>query len=114
MKDILKISQNKMIKLVSLTLVGAIIFTFLHSEFGFLDSEGDNHSTHDYCEIVKGARIEKPNTQNKISPPIIKFVKNICSDEYKTTEDGLQNEQFTSTKKILYISTFLINRTILI
>lgn len=53
MKNNLKIARKICVKLIALTLLGAIVFTFLHSELGFLDYDGDNHGAHDYCEIVE-------------------------------------------------------------
>jgi hypothetical protein len=37
--------------------LAVIIFTFFHCEFGLYDFDGDNHGTHDYCEIVKKATV---------------------------------------------------------
>ena len=53
MKNNLKRARKICVKLIALTLLGAIVFTFLHSELGFLDYDGDNHGAHDYCEIVE-------------------------------------------------------------
>ena len=90
--------------------------SFAHSELNFLAEveQGYPHNHYDYCEIVKEARIEKSNIQNKIVPPIIMFINNDCCDECKELTDILQNAQFTSTKKFFNTSTFLVNRTLLI
>lgn len=103
-------------KILSFLFLISFGLSFSHSELNFLSevAHGTPHNHHDYCEIVKGTRIEKPNTQNKISPTIVQIIHNDCCDECKAIEDGLQNPQFTSTKKINNTSTFLVNRTLLI
>ena len=90
--------------------------SFAHSVLNFLAEveQGNPHNHHDYCEILKEARIEKSNTQNKIDPPIILFAQNDCCDECKEIKDNLQNTQFTTAKKFFNTSTFLVNRTLLI
>lgn len=40
-------------KNIALILLGFFAFSFLHSEVNFLNFDDSNHSTHDYCEIVK-------------------------------------------------------------
>ncbi|MEW6196421.1 MAG: hypothetical protein AB1521_14825 [Bacteroidota bacterium] len=89
---------------------------FAHSEMNFLSetAQGYHHNHHDYCEIVKEARIEKSNIQNKISPPVILFVHNDCCEECKEIKDVSQNTQFTSAKKFSNTHAFIINRTLLI
>lgn len=103
-------------KKISLFVLICFGLFFAHSELNFLSEvpQGNSHNHHDYCEIVKEARIEKSNIQNKIDPPIVMFIHNDCCDECKEITDILQNAQFTSTKKIFNTSTFLVNRTLLI
>ena len=113
---ILYLPMQKSKKILFFLFLISFGLSFAHSELNFLSevTQGGTHNHHDYCEIVKGARIEKPNTQNKISPPIVQLIHNDCCDECKAIEVGLQNAQFTSTKKIFNTSTFLVNRTLLI
>ena len=44
---------NKIAKVIVFCSLTLLTFTFLHSEVGLLDFDDNNHSTHDYCEIVK-------------------------------------------------------------
>jgi hypothetical protein len=44
---------NRTKRKIALILLGFFVFSFLHSELGFLDYDGDNHGAHDYCQIVK-------------------------------------------------------------
>ncbi len=107
-------------KILSFLFLISFALFFAHSELSlFAETNNDSycgakHKGHDYCEIVKGARIEKQNTQIRISPPIVQFIHNDCCDECKAIEDVLQNAQFTSTKKFFNTPTFLVNKTLLI
>ncbi len=42
------------------------VFSFLHSEVGFLNHDDDNHSSHDHCTIVNGITTptNKTNSSN--------------------------------------------------
>ena len=112
--------MQKSKKILSFSFLIIFGLFFAHSELSLfaetsnLDYCGEKHKGHDYCEIIKGARIEKPNIQNKITPPIIQFIHNDCCDGCKDIKDYLQNALFTSTKKLFSPPTFLINRTLLI
>jgi uncharacterized membrane protein len=48
-------------RIISIVIFTALMFTFLHSEIGLFDFDGNKHATHDYCEIVKNT-----NTHTKI------------------------------------------------
>jgi hypothetical protein len=49
-----KILKNRnWLKSIALVLLGVFLFAFSHSELGFLDYDGNNHGSHDYCEIIK-------------------------------------------------------------
>lgn len=112
----LHLHVQKSQKILSLFVLLAIGLFFAHSEMNFLSevAQGDHHNHHDYCEVVKEARIEKPGTQNKIESPVALFVHDDCCDVCKGIQDALQNTQVTSTKKFFNTSTFLVNRTLLI
>jgi hypothetical protein len=51
MNDVfLKINRS-----VGILILGVFVFTFLHSEVGFLEHNDNNHSSHDHCTIVNGS-----------------------------------------------------------
>ncbi|MDP2303887.1 MAG: hypothetical protein Q8N03_15845 [Ignavibacteria bacterium] len=116
MKNKINILQRKWYKLIALTLLIAIVFSFLHSELGFLDFDGDNHGTHDYCEIVKNT-----NTHSKIireELPKLELNKDICIHCFSKIEAKETQTSFVradhhlkvkpSTDLYLFNNTFLI------
>jgi len=47
---------NKMLQIISVTIIIVIFFIFIYSEFfGYGFEAADNHSSNDYCEIIKSA-----------------------------------------------------------
>lgn len=104
-------------KKVALIILSIIIFSFLHSEIGFMDFDGNNHSTHDYCNIINSASnqlhkdvknlIIKLQIESNVGFPIIDDINlykptitNFNYQELKTTQ--------TSSKIYLYNKTLLL------
>lgn len=109
--------MQKSKEILSIIFLLSFGFFFAHSELNFLseDVEGHHQNSHDYCEIVKEARIEKTNNlQKDITSRVILYNNNDCCTECKQIEDILQNTEFTSTKIYYNTQTFLINKTLLI
>lgn len=50
---------------VGIIVLSTFLFSFLHSELGLLSHEDNDHSAHDYCNIVDDS-----------TPPTIKIIKN--------------------------------------
>lgn len=75
--------------MVALTLLGAIAFTFLHSELGFLNFDGDNHGAHDYCEIVKNINTQTKTINDKI--PKLELTKILCNYCFHVEETSFSN-----------------------
>ena len=50
--------------IVVIWILSALLFSFLHSELGFLSHNENNHSEHDFCNLVDDS-----------TPPTIKIVK---------------------------------------
>ena len=70
------IFRNSIKRTIALFFLGFFVFSFLHSELGFLNFDGDNHGAHDYCQIVKNT-----NTHSKILQedlPKLELNKDIC------------------------------------
>lgn len=113
--------MQKSKKILSFSFLIIFGLFFAHSELSLFaetsnsDYCGEKHKGHDYCEIVKGARIEKPdNFQQKIILKEILFNNDDCCIECKKIEDILHNDDFSSTRKFYNTYTFLINKTLLI
>jgi len=67
--------NNKIINIITTVLLIVIFFVFVYSEIGQYGYEGDNPSSHDYCEIVKDAtvRITKFNSHDFLKLKINKL-----------------------------------------
>lgn len=57
---------SKITKNIAVIIIAVIAFIFLHSEFGLFDLDENNHSTHDYCEIVKNTTAHSKILQQKL------------------------------------------------
>jgi hypothetical protein len=110
------ISRYSAKKITALILLGFFVFSFLHSELGFLDFDGDNHGAHDYCQIVKNA-----NTHSKVireDLPKLEINKDICNNCFEEIEAQETQTSFErtdhhlkakpSTDLYLFNNTFLI------
>jgi hypothetical protein len=101
---------------IALLLLGFFVFSFLHSELGFLDYDGDNHGAHDYCEIVKNT-----NTHSKIlraELPKLELNKDICFQCFEEIEAQTAQTSFEIIDHHLKAKPFaklhISNRTFLI
>jgi len=79
--------RNSVKRKIALILMGVFIFSFLHSELGFLDFDGDTHGEHDYCQIVKNTN---PHTkilrEDLPKPELNKAICIHCFDEIEAQE----------------------------
>lgn len=101
---------------ISLLFLGAFVFSFLHSELGLHNFDGDNHGAHDYCQIVKNT-----NTHSNIlraELPKLDFNKDICFHCFEEIE---AQETQTSFERVDHhlktqpsIDLYLFNNTFLI
>ena len=110
------IFRNSVKRTIALLFLGVFVFSFLHSEMGFLDFDGDNHGAHDYCQIVKNT-----NAQSKILPeplPKLELNKYLCVHCFEEVEAQVAQTSFEitdhhlkakpSTDLYLFNNTFLI------
>ena len=63
-------------KITALVFLGFFVFTFLHSELGFLNYDNSNHASHDYCQIVKNTNTQSKSLQDNL--PKLEINKDIC------------------------------------
>ena len=108
--------RNSIKRTIALLLLGFIVFSFLHSELGLLDFDGDNHGAHDYCQIVKNT-----NAQSKILPnplPKLELNKDLCVNCFEEVEAQANKTSFEKTDHHLkakpFTDLYLFNRTFLI
>lgn len=110
--------MKKYKKIFSIILFISFGFTFFHSELNFLahiDSDQHQHELHDYCKIVKTAKVEK------VSSRLLKGLVNYSSPINYTdisldnkSENFLIVQEFSINKKFLNISHYLANQILLI
>jgi hypothetical protein len=113
MKDLFSKNTRRTITLI---LLGFFVFSFLHSELGFINCDTNNHGTHDYCQIVKYT-----DAQSKILPntlPRLERNKDLCVHCFKEVEVNVTKTYFertdhhlkakASTDLYLFNNTFLI------
>ncbi len=117
LKPMKRLILHRTKRFFTLLILGAFIFSFLHSEMGFLNFDGGNHESHDYCQIVQNSHV------HSIKTIVIKPIKEIvektvclhCFEEIQAQEDIsllFANNEFYSPGRpseiYLYNNTFLI------
>ncbi|MBA4320788.1 MAG: hypothetical protein C0412_20550 [Flavobacterium sp.] len=111
-----KIFRNSARKVTALILLGFFIFSFLHSELGFLNYDDSNHGGHDYCEIIKNTSTHS-KTLREIQPKL-EINKDICIHCFEEIEAQETQTSFERTYHHLQAKSFtdlyLFNRTFLI
>ena len=116
LQEMNELFRNSVKRIIALLLLGFFIFSFLHSELGFLDYDGDDHGEHDYCQIVKNT-----NTHSKIlreDLPKLEFNKDICIHCFEEIEAQETQPSFEKTDHHLKAKPstdlYLFNNTFLI
>jgi len=108
--------RNSVKRIIALLLLGFFIFSFLHSELGFFDYDGDSHGTHDHCEIVKNS-IPHANIL-RIEFSKINLNKDICLHCLEEIKAHIVQTSFELSdhhqKTKLFPDLYLFNRTFLI
>ena len=107
---------NKIKRLIGVIILSVFVFSFLHSEVGFLNHDDDNHSSHDHCTIVNGSTTPttKTNSSNliKLKADFVFIPKIIEAENQKALTFFLvtDNPHFTNKTNKVYLdnNTFLI------
>jgi hypothetical protein len=112
-----EIFRNSVKKAIALVLLGLFVFSFLHSELGFLNFDKDNHGEHDYCQIVKNTNTHSKTLGSEL-PTKVEFNKDICVHCFEEIEAQETQTFFgrtdhhlkakPSTDLYLFNNTFLI------
>ena len=75
---------SKIKRYIGVVILTVFVFSFLHSEVGFLNHDNDNHSSHDHCTIVNGSTIPTTKTNssslNKLKIHFV-FIPKIIEEE---------------------------------
>lgn len=112
-----KIFRNSAKRTIALLFLGGVIFSFLHSELGLFNYDGDNQACRNYCEIIKNAdtysKILREELPSRLTPN-----KEICIHCFEEFEAQVTQTCFerTDQHQIVKQSTevYLFNRTFLI
>jgi hypothetical protein len=107
---------NKITKVIAFCSLTMLTFTFLHSEIGLFDFDGNNHASHDYCEIVKNTNAHSKLLKEEL--PKLEPNKSLCFHFINETETQVVQVYFENTDHHLIgkqsTEIYLFNRTFLI
>ncbi len=110
------IFRNSAKQITALILLGFFVFSFLHSELGFLDFDGDNHGAHDHCQIVKNTIPHSKILRE--DQPKLELNKSICIHCYEEIKAHETQTKFEKTDHTLkekpFTDLYLFNNTFLI
>lgn len=107
---------SKIKRSIGVVILTVFVFSFLHSEVGFLNHDNDNHSSHDHCTIVNGSTTptSKTNSSNliKLKADFV-FIPKIVEEENQSALTFFletDNPHFTNKTNKVYLdnNTFLI------
>lgn len=108
--------RNNVKRITAFILLSFFVFSFLHSELGFLNYDDSNHNTHDYCEIVKNTNAHSKILREELQK--LELNKNICIHCFEEIEAQETQTSFErtdhhlkakpSTDLYLFNNTFLI------
>ncbi len=112
----MNIKNHKIKRVIGIAILTVFVFSFLHSELGFLNHEDENHSTHDHCTIVNGSTTptSKTNTTEltKLKVQFVFIPKIIEEENQRALSFFLEtdNPHFTNKSNKVYLdnNTFLI------
>ena len=107
---------SKIKRSIGIVILAVFVFSFLHSEIGFLNHDNDNHSSHDHCTLVNGSTIPTTKTNssslNKLKIDFV-FIPKIIEEEDQNAStffSETDNPHYTkkTNKVYLHINIFLI------
>ncbi len=110
--------MNKCNKIFTIILFVSFAFTFFHSELNFLahfDSDQHQHELHDYCKIVKTAKVEKVSV--RLLKGLVNYSSPLNYNDFQIStdyENFFRTEEFPFYKKFQNIPHYLANQIFLI
>ncbi|MGE5681356.1 MAG: hypothetical protein ACM34K_10805 [Bacillota bacterium] len=107
----------RLIRNIVSVLLLSFAFHFAHSEFDFLTPELDNHSTHDYCQLVNSATVAHHINLGSVVKLSFSIDHNFLVPQFEIPVVN-QNELLVDRHNIPLLHpgspSFILNRTILI
>lgn len=101
-------------KFIAFTILIGFAFLFANSELGIFKEIPCKDKTHDYCNLVESAKVEKTTTITLRFNDTIDYLF-VCDDCFVCTKEFLLQEQNLVYYKLKQETpTFIINRTLLI
>ena len=84
-----KSNRHISLKKIAGIILAVFIFTFIHSELGFLTPDNHSHQTHDYCQLINGStnKIQKNVNTTLYKPTVIKDIRSRSLDETPTVNE---------------------------
>lgn len=101
-------------KFIAFTILIGLVFLFAHSELGLFEHNKVVRDTHDYCNLVESAKVEKTTTITVRLNDIVGYLI-VCNDCFVCTKEfRLQEKNLVHYKLKQETPTFILNRTLLI
>jgi hypothetical protein len=104
-------SIRKRIPAITVVLLGALAFFFLHSELGLPKNDGADHGTHDYCALIKNNVTHQKPVKNESA----KIVLNSQSCPYPSFDQDTRKRGSAAAdypENVTLGETYILNRTI--
>lgn len=104
-------------KILSILLLLGFGFIFIHSEANFLlheDEDARQHQLHDYCQIIKEAKIEKSNRNEFRFISNSTIIESDCCEQCSANKTIIHSDLHRINKKFLDTPIYLSNKAILI
>lgn len=91
-----KTNRHRSLEKIAGIILAVFIFTFMHSEFGFLTPENHTHNTHDFCQLVNDTtnQIQKTVNTTLYKPALIKDICFHCLDEIPSVNEKVLSKIF--------------------
>lgn len=94
-----KINRHISLENIAGIILAVFVFTFMHSEFGFLTPDNHTHhthQTHDFCQLVNGItnQIQKSVNTTLYKPTVIKDICFHCFDETPSVNEKVLSKIF--------------------
>jgi hypothetical protein len=104
-------------KILFILLLASLGFLFAHSEMNFLshfDSDNHCHQAHDYCELIKDAKVERTNLTQENTIIVYASILDRSQLNYLNISDIFLKEEYCVKKKLINNPTYLTNQIFLI
>ena len=108
--------SNSAQKFISLVILGFFIFSFAHSELGFINYDEGEHSTHDYCKLVNSISTHQKLLRDELTK--LEASKAFFAQHFENIDQHAENFLFIKNNRLnpkhLNKAVYLVNKAILI